>query len=110
MEPRVPDISVNAIVAHRNKEPYVQLTLDGKMVLQMNMSEARKIANDFYLAASRAEADAMLLRFFAARELPEQAGAMLMMEFRDFRLGLDLDEAEGSYSAPDDNPPAEPTP
>jgi hypothetical protein len=103
----MPDISVNGIVAQRNKEPYVQLTLDGKMVLQMTMSEARKIANDFYLAASRAEADAMLLRFFQNHEFPEGASAALMLDFRDFRLGFDLDEAKGFYSEPDDdNPPA----
>jgi hypothetical protein len=69
----MPDISVNGIVAARNKEPYVQLTKDGQVVLQTTVSEARKIASDILLAASRAEADAMIIRFFADRELPEQA-------------------------------------
>lgn len=98
----MPDILIDSIVAARNKEPYVHLSVDGKVVAQLSMSEARKIANDLYLAASRAEADAMLLRFFAAREFPEGAGAALMMDFRDFRLGLDLDTPQGSYIPPDD--------
>lgn len=101
----MPDIDVNGIVSARNKEPYVQVRIDDKMVAQLTMSQARKIANDLYLAASRAEADAMLLRFFAMREFPEQAGAVLMLDFRDFRLGLDLDVPEGYHAPPDDNAP-----
>jgi hypothetical protein len=101
----MPDVSVNGIVAARNKEPYVQLHLDGKPALQMTVSEARKIAGDLVLAASRVEADAMLLRFFDNHEFPEAAAAFLMKDFRDFRLGLDLDVPQGYVSPPDDNAP-----
>lgn len=99
----MPNIEINGIVAARNKEPYVQLCADSKVIAQLSMSETRKIANDLYLAASRAEADAMLLRFFENQELPEQAGAVLMVEFRDFRLGLDLDTPQGYHAPPDDS-------
>lgn len=101
----MPNIDINGIVAARNKEPYVQLRIDDKVVAQLSMSEARKIASDLYLAASRVEADAMLLRFFDMREFPEGAGAALMMDFRDYRLGLDLDTPQGYVESPDDNAP-----
>jgi hypothetical protein len=104
----MPDVLVSGIVAARNNEPYVQLTKDGQVVLQVTMSEARKIAADILLAASRAEADAMIIRFFADRELPAQAAAALLIDFRSFRLGLDLDVPQGSYSPPDDNAPGPP--
>lgn len=104
----MPDISVSGIVAARNQEPYVQVTKDGELVLQVNMSEARKIAGDILLAASRAEADAMIIRFFAEHDFPKEAAGALLISFRDFRLGLDLDVPQGSYSPPDDNAPEPP--
>ena len=101
----MPDISVNGIVAARNQEPYVQLTKDGQMVLQMTVSEARKIAADILLTASRAEADAMIIRFFAEHDFPKEAAAALLVSFRDFRLGLDLDVPQGYHAPPDENAP-----
>jgi hypothetical protein len=97
----MPNVLIDSIVAASNKEPYVRLVIDNNPVLQLTMSQARKLAKDFYLAASRAEADAMILRFFAAHDLPEQAAGALLVDFRDFRLGLDLDKPEEFYSDPD---------
>ena len=94
--------TVDGIVAQRNKEPYVRLLNDGQPVAQLTMSQARKIANDILLMASRTEADAMLVRFFEQiYEAPPAAIHALMHEFRMYRLALDEDKAEGSYSDPD---------
>jgi hypothetical protein len=93
---------VNAIVAARNNQPYVQLANDKGMIGQFTVAEARNIANDLYLAASRAEADAMIFKFFTEQELPMGAAAAVMKEFRDFRHALDMQKVETSYSDPDD--------
>lgn len=92
---------VNAIVAARNQQPYVQLSNDKGMIGQFTVAEARSVASDLYLAASRAEADAMLIRFFGKMEFPDGAAAALMHEFRDFRHGLDMQAVEKSESDPD---------
>lgn len=92
---------VNAIVAVRNFQPYVQLSNDKGMIGQFTVAEARKVANDLYLAASRAEADAMIWKFFRDRELPEEGAAMVMQDFRDFRHTLDMQQIEKSESDPD---------
>jgi hypothetical protein len=90
------DFWVNGIVAIRNKQPYIQLSNEKGMIAQLSMSEARQIANDILLMASRTEADAMIFRFFEARELPNEASALLMNEFRDYRMQLDQDKAQRS--------------
>lgn len=46
----------------------------------------------------------MLIRFFKTREFPPQAAVMLLHDFRDFRLGLDLDTPVVSFDPPDDAP------
>ena len=93
---------VNAIVAARNNQPYVQLSNDKGMIGQFTVAEARSIAQDLYLAASRAEADAMIFKFFSDRDIPPEAAARLMQDFRDFRHALDMEKVETSYSDPDD--------
>jgi hypothetical protein len=92
---------VNSIVAARNSKPYVQLSNDKGMIGQFTVSEARSIAHDLQLAASRAEADAMILRFFRRHDLPDGAAAQLMQDFRDFRHELDMEQVEKSESDPD---------
>ena len=92
---------VNAIVAQRNDQPYVQLSNDKGMIGQFTVAEARSVANDLYLSASRAEADAMIFKFFRDRDLPIEGAAMVMQDFRDFRHTLDMQEVEKSESDPD---------
>jgi hypothetical protein len=92
---------VNGIVAARNKQPYVILSKDEVTVAQLSIAEARKIALDLLRAASYAEADAMILRFFEKAELPENAAGALLVEFRDFRHGLDMEKVSGSVCDPD---------
>lgn len=92
---------VDAIVAKRNQQPYVQLSNDNGLIGQFTLAEARSVAKDLYLAASRAEADAMLLKFFSKMEFPDGAAAALMREFRDFRHQLDIEKVETSRSDPD---------
>lgn len=84
---------VNGIVAARNKKPYVQLSTEKGVMAQFSMSEARQVASDILTMAARTEADAMLLKFFDKQEFPEEAGAALMVAFRDFRAELDSEEA-----------------
>lgn len=92
---------VSAIVAQRNNQPYVQLANDKGMIGQFTVAEARKVADDLYLAASRAEADAMIFKFFKDKDLPLEEAAMVMQYFRDFRHTLDMQEIEKSESDPD---------
>jgi hypothetical protein len=85
---------VTGIVAGRDFKPYVQIASEKGEMAQMSLSEARQFANDIVIAASRVEADAMILEFFKKAEFPEGAGAALMVDFRDFRYALDMDKAE----------------
>ena len=99
-------LSVDGIVAMRDKEPYVRLLQGDKPLAQLTMSQARKVANDILLMASRTEADAMLIRFFDTQDFPQGAAVALMHEFRLYRYALDEDKAEGSVTDPDTGEPA----
>lgn len=92
---------VNGIVSDRDKQPYVQLSNEKGMIAQLSMSQARKIAMDILVMASRSEADAMILKFFSAREFPEDAAGALLVLFRDFRHELDMEKVEGHCQDPD---------
>jgi hypothetical protein len=92
-------VLVGGIVARRNDQPYIQLDVDGHIV-QMSMAEARNVARDIECMCARTEADAMIHRFFAKQGFPEQAGAALMMEFRNFRAALDAESVETSEEKP----------
>jgi hypothetical protein len=83
-------LMVNGIVAVRDKKPYIQLSTEKGMVCQLSMTEARQVANDILTMASRTEADAMIVKFFAKQEYPEGAANALLVEFRDFRHELDM--------------------
>ena len=83
---------VNGIVAARDKMPYVQLSNENGMIAQLSMAQAHQVALDILVMSARTEADAMLLKFFARSEFPDEAAAHLMVMFRDFRADLD-DEA-----------------
>lgn len=83
---------VNGIVAQRDKEPYVQISNEHGMVAQLTMAQARQVALDILVMASRTEMDAMVLKFFSAQGFPDGAGAALMTEVRDFRARLDDEE------------------
>lgn len=89
----MPHILVSGMVAYRDKRPYVQLSIDGRLV-QMTVAEARNVAQDILTQVSRAEADAMIHRFFEKQQFPEGAGAALMQEFREFRSELDREQVE----------------
>jgi hypothetical protein len=90
----VPNFWVNGIVAVRDKQPYIQLSNEDGMIGQMTINEARQIAGDMMLMASRTEADAMLIRFFGQMEFGDEAAALLMNQFRDYRAQLDAVQIE----------------
>jgi hypothetical protein len=92
---------VDGIVARRDKQPYVRFLLEGKPVAQLDMAQARNVAMDILQMCSRAEADAMIYKFFDKSEYPAGAAAALMMEFRKFRAGLDAAPIETSSTNPD---------
>lgn len=92
---------VNGIVAQRNGEPYIQLSNDKGMIAQMSMGEARKIAMDILVMASRTEMDAMIVKFFTKHEFPEGAAGLLLTDFRDYRAALDQEKVEGRMVDPD---------
>lgn len=101
----MPGITIDSIVAIRDKKPYVRLMLDGKVIGQLSAAETRKIAADLLQAISRAEADAMIAKFFSTNEFPEGALMALMVEFRKFRQGLDQEPVESTMTDPDTGKP-----
>ena len=101
MEPTGINFWVQGIVSHRDKQPYVQLANGERMIAQLTIAQARTIAKDIVVSASYAEADAMLHRFFIARDLPMEALAALMMDFRDFRHALSMEKLVTGHSDPD---------
>ncbi len=85
---------VNGIVAARDKQPYIQLANENGMIAQMSMAQARQVAQDILVMASRTEADAMIHLFFEKQQFPAEAGNALMVMFRDFRAELDAEAPE----------------
>src|SRR5579862_7554025 len=90
------DFWVSGIVAMRDKQPYIQLSNEKGMIAQLSMGEARQVAQDILVMASRTEADAMVHKFFESMDSdPAKAAEMsglFMVAFREFRAKLD-DEA-----------------
>jgi hypothetical protein len=85
----------------RNGLPYVQLSNEKGMLGQFTVAEARSIAQNLIHTAANAEADAMIFKFFKDRDLPAEALGALMMDFRDFRHGLDMEKINKIQSDPD---------
>ncbi len=96
----MPHILISGMVAKRDKRPYIQVAVDGRIV-QMNVAEARNVAMDILTQIHRAEADAMIIKFFEKQQYPDGAAGALMMEFREFRSQLDRERVETSESDPD---------
>lgn len=59
---------VNGIVAMRDGLPYLQLSNENGIICQLSMSEARQIAQDMLVMASRTEMDAMVVKFFSEKD------------------------------------------
>lgn len=97
---------VNGIVSARDNQPYVQLSNEHGMIAQLTMAQARNIANDIVVMCSRAEADAMIIKFFEKAEFPKGAAGALLVDFREFRLALD-DEAVGRVAVDPDQTPGQ---
>jgi hypothetical protein len=92
---------VNGIVSQRNQQPYIQLSTEHGLITQLTMNEARQIAMDIIVQASRTEMDAMFLNFLKTElEAPEAAGAAALMGFRDYRAGLDDEKVEHDHRVP----------
>jgi hypothetical protein len=96
----MPNILISGIVAARDKMPYVQVDIDGRMV-QLGMGEARSVALDLLRAAGYAEADAMIRRFFDKQDYPRGAADALMVEFREFRAELEKQRVDTFYEDQD---------
>lgn len=101
-EPTFPKqvIGIEAIVAARDKMPYVRIMLNDEPIAQLTVGQARNIAADIVQAAARIEADAMIIKFFENSGFPMEAAGALMVQFRDFRMMLDEQEVERNYSKP----------
>jgi hypothetical protein len=97
-------LSVEGIVAHRDKQPYIKLFKDGSPIAQMSMAEARNFVHDILTMCARTEADAMIHKFFADKGLPEHASAEIMLDFRNFRVALDSEQVETFYDTPSGDP------
>jgi hypothetical protein len=93
-------IFVDGIVAQRDQQPYVCLTVNGEKA-QLSVAEAHKLAKDLLVMAARTEADAMILSFFSDQKFPTGAAAALMQEFRYFRQRQDDKPVEQTIVDPD---------
>ena len=102
------NITVEGIVAVRDKQPYVVVRIDDARA-QLSVATARHIANDILLQATRMEADAMMVKFFDRMEFPEGALAAIMLQFRDFRRRLDDEHIETFTEEPFEGPIKGPT-
>lgn len=96
----MPVLGVGGIVSTRDQKPYVVLSIDDAQA-QLSVAKARNVAMDILQMCSRVEADAMIHRFFDKQEFPLGATVGIMKEFRDFRLSLDDETVERTYSDPD---------
>jgi hypothetical protein len=96
--------SVEGIVAARDGMPYIKLFNNGAEVCQLTMAQARNVAHDILTMCARTEADAMLFKFFFARDLPAAACSELMFDFRMFRHALDSEEVEKTVHTPSSDP------
>ena len=92
-------ILVGAIVSDKDNDPYVHLIVDDK-IYQLSIADARNVAADLVQCAARAEADAMILKFFSAKEFPTGAAIAIMLDFRSFRARLDTVPTEHSHTVP----------
>lgn len=92
MSERAEHFFVNGIVAQRDKMPYIQLSTENGLVVQLTIAQARQVAADILQMSARTEADAMILKFFDKQDFPPGAGAALMDQFRDFRAELDRED------------------
>jgi hypothetical protein len=94
-------IFVNGIVAQRDGKPYIQLSTENGMVAQFSMNEARQVAMDMLVQASRVEMDAMFLSFLNKEvEAPAEAAVGLMQTFREFRAELDDEQIQHDHRVP----------
>ncbi len=88
------EIRVESMVSHRNKQPYVTLTLAGETA-QLTVPKAKEIAYWLLRACSTAEADAFLVGFMA-KEVgltePQQGG--LLARFRDYQRQNAIEQAK----------------
>jgi len=90
------DFLVSGIVSARDNKPYLQLSSEKGMIAQLSLPQARQIAMDMLVMASRTEADAMLVGFFRKQDYPEGAAIALMAAFREYRAELDAEIVERS--------------
>jgi hypothetical protein len=95
----MPTLWVNGLVAVSDFQPYIQLSNEDHIVAQMTMAEARNFAMDILQMASRTEADAMIHRFFKDSDNSDLSGR-IMVEFRDFRAGLDSQPVDHGSNGP----------
>jgi hypothetical protein len=103
---QVKRVTVDGIISRRDQQPYIKLAVDG-MVAQCSMAEARQIARDIEKMCSRTEADAMIYKFFAAKDYPEGAATALVLQFREFRSKLDAWTVDHEETTPSEDPRAD---
>lgn len=78
-------VQVEGIVAARNQQPFIFLTVDGKKA-QLTIPKAKEVAYWLLRAATSAEADAFLVQFFSNEIGPMDPRQMwaLITKFREF--------------------------
>ena len=98
------NILITGIVAVRDRKPYIQIANADRLIAQLSMAEARQVAHDILVQCSRTEADAMIIKFFAANEFPDGARDALLVGFREFRATLDDEKVEHDHRIEPEEP------
>lgn len=94
------DFWVNGIVSNRDEQPYIQLSNEKGMIAQLSMNQARQIAMDILVQASRCEMDSMVIRWFKEAIGNEQAANAALVTFREYRATLDDEKIEHTHREP----------
>lgn len=91
--------AVEGGVTNPEKNPIIVVTIEGHRAF-LSVAKARKIAADIVQQAARAEADAMIYKFFDTQKFPLAAAQDLMYRFRVFRHELDSEQVEAKVLTP----------
>jgi hypothetical protein len=91
---------VAGLVSSESGEPLIELSDENGILAQLSPSAARQVAGDIVTCTARAEADALIVKFFRDNEFPEGALAAAIQMFRDLRAKWDSEEIERLNEAP----------
>lgn len=81
-------IAFHSIFGAKSQKGAVELHIDGKIVAQMSVPDAKKVISNFHGAIEAAISDEMLVIFLKTKiGLPHEAAMRALLDFRTIRQG-----------------------